>query len=274
MFRRFAVVAESYSIPPYRHASTIGGFVLAIFIGLHLYGKLGGPSSVLVTLFALLSAAFIPLTNYLNSIYEKLPPSAFKTPIYKLTWPHWVVLLCMVPLLVLSYSVLLFEDYNKYMRPRLVIDEAWHVADLPIYIMVRDAWSIVDIGTNSDGSAEAELVGTMGTSYALIFRHGPGKAMNDHLDFRRSQILDDQGADQCDENRKFESSTIFRRIVLTCEGTDLGDPVTWIVTIVEDEDNFYELVGYAQAPLELFPKAVAALKTLSVGFHHNRLLGI
>ena len=248
--------------------------MLAIFIGLHLYGKLGGPSSVLVTLFALLSAAFIPLTNYLNSIYEKLPPSAFKTPIYKLTWPHWVVLLCMVPLLVLSYSVLLFEDYNKYMRPRLVIDEAWHVADLPIYIMVRDAWSIVDIGTNSDGSAEAELVGTMGTSYALIFRHGPGKAMNDHLDFRRSQILDDQGADQCDENRKFESSTIFRRIVLTCEGTDLGDPVTWIVTIVEDEDNFYELVGYAQAPLELSPKAVAALKTLSVGFHHNRLLGI
>lgn len=269
MFDRFGVVAEKLAVDKPMIGS-LGWICFVFYVVLRAGDRMGGPAGITLLFLLLLAAMFAILSARLNTVYDVIPQAKFKSTKYKLTVSSIIVLVLVSPIVIYIFVVLLQQDIDKYLRPRLAVGEKTELAGFPLHIIATDKWSLVKKGTSSDGSGDVELVGATAESFAVMFAHGADSSMEEIQNGRRDIIFAASANASCREDRSFEEPTLFRRSVLKCEAKRPNIHQFWVVTVLEDDDAMYELFSEATATSFNYQDASQALESLSKGFHHNR----
>ncbi|MEM7466650.1 MAG: hypothetical protein AAF387_07170 [Pseudomonadota bacterium] len=248
-----------------------GVLAFVMFTAARAVDRLDGPVAYIIASNIVLAIIFALLSRKLNRFYDQLEAADFRTLAYKITTPSWISLVIAGPVVLLLYGLGLQQDWYRYLQPVLPQNQIYEISDLPITLRTPDRWSIVKSGTKSDGTAELELVGSYGDSFALIFDHPTSGDLDSVMEHRRDFIFQTFPEAQCSERRKLDPQTLIRRAELTCTGVSGIDSVAWFGAVIDTNTKMYEFYGVTTAPTKQFHKAKAALKKLSKNFQYAEL---
>lgn len=266
MFDGFERVSKSNSNQWTGNATLIGVVAFLALASMRWTENFDSAVSIFMLQTIVLALAFMYLTAQLNRFYATLPDDSFRSRRYRFTWPSWVVLLVAGPICAIFFGAGLTADWNRYLRPTVPIGQTYQVKELPITIKTTDRWSIVESGTVSNGEATLELIGAIGTTFALVFDEAKNRGIDAIIEARRSLIYTNNPDASCEEIRKLDPTTFYRRGELSCAATASNEKILWRSVVLEDDSRIYELIGETRAAKTRFDAAEGALNRLAANF--------
>ncbi len=202
--------------------------------------------SGLVTLITMpvLGISIARFTAELNTVKRALPDDWFNRAAYSITPGTWIWLVVAFALLAPLWGFVIVDEVQHLSRESLKRGQTWTAAEKTFSVTPRDAWSIAEIGTFSDGTTEAEFSYT-DSVYIMVFDESLNNNLKGIGDVRRNEFLSRDDSGECDERRWIEPDTLQRYAELVCTGSVLGSTVTVISTVISSEKRAIEAWGEA-----------------------------
>ncbi len=199
---------------------------------------------VMLITMPVLGICFARLTAELNAVKRALPEEWFNRTPYSTTPGTWIWLVVAFALLVPLWGLVVVEEVQHLSREELKRGQTWTAPDKNFSVTPRDAWSIAEIGTFSDGTTEAEFSYT-DSVYIMVFDESLNNNLKGIGDVRRSEFLSTDESGECSERRWIDQDSLQRYAELVCTGSLLGSTVTVISTVISSENRAIEAWGEA-----------------------------
>jgi hypothetical protein len=127
-------------------------------------------------------------------------------------------------------------------------------------------WSVVKIGTHSDGDAVLELQGPLQDRFFLVFKYDRSISL---AEMTRSRTVESQGLlkrGRCTEVRSLAARRLAVISRIQCVGKELGTPTLITHTFVETDEGLYELRGMLSSVRRSFATHEPDFRRMAGGF--------
>ncbi|MEM1435876.1 MAG: hypothetical protein AAGG11_17580 [Pseudomonadota bacterium] len=241
----YSAVARKTGTEATLDGATYGGYA---FVALAVLGIVDRFAAEVATLalfvcMAIVGLCFWRFARQINAVQLALPEDWYNRAPYRLTVGTWIWLLLGLPLMTLSGMVAV-DEVRQLLRERIAAGETWTSPGNLFSVTPRRDWAIAQVGTFSDGSAEAEFA-VSESAFVLVFDQTLAGNLADISDLRRSNFLNADNSGDCSERRWLDEDTLARRTELICRGSVLGTQVTVISSVTSDDDRAIEAFGEA-----------------------------
>ncbi|WP_308366968.1 MULTISPECIES: hypothetical protein [unclassified Microbulbifer] len=182
---------------------------------------------------------------------------------------EWVTTIVLFPIATALMALVLFysELFGGDVIEELDSGQIFHHQDYPFSISVpEDGWSLVDVGSHSDGTAVIELEGPLVDMYYVVFYHGPGSSVDDITSFRTKEAISEIGDADCTAERTFLDNSLNISSRIQCKGKYFGDPNIVISKTIETKNGLYELYGNFSATEMTYRNNLETFLAMEKGF--------
>ena len=265
MSSRYAELGGQIGLQMSDRGTMYGIVIMLAYIALRAYEKLSTTylGFVLAFGFLVMGAVWAWLTHDVNR-YKKAVAEEHES-IAKKRIKATLGLIVASPIIAIL-SIAFALEMQNLSRTTVELGKAWKHEDLGIEITFEDPWRTAQIGTNSDGSAQAEF--TMSSlEWLLIFDHTGDSGVREIARFRRQEFLDAYSNGRCAEKRYLQNrySTV-RVSELYCEATSLGEPEILLSTVYDDANKTIEILGEASPVENEKSESLRRLRRTASGF--------
>lgn len=182
---------------------------------------------------------------------------------------EWVSTIILSPIAIALMVVSLFysELFGGDVIEELDSGRIFHYQDHPFSISVPEGgWSLVEVGSHSDGTAVLELEGPLVDMYYLVFYHGPGSNVDDVTSFRIKETISEIGDAACTAEASFLDNSLHISSRIQCTGKYFGDPNIVISKTIETKNGLYELYGDFSATEMTYRNNLETFLAMEKGF--------
>lgn len=197
------------------------------------------------------SASFACFAQRITKLKHALPNVSFK-PENKLKLIFkWLFALTIIPLFMTVAAVKVFDLYQQRNVQRMDTNTFTAIsADQKASIkFFEPGWYQTDIGTWSDGSAEAEFSSQSSSNYLMLFTYSePMDLLDTHMQDRRDWLEEQLSLTQCTQNKYLTNDQFLVKSDLICTGRVLGEKTIAAVSVIETPNKTYEILAMYGAP--------------------------
>lgn len=169
----------------------------------------------------------------------------------------WLLAITLIPIYIAGTALEIIEIYQLKDVPRIETKtftaiSADQKASLKFF---EQGWYQAEIGTFSDGSAEAEFASINSTNYLVLFTYSEKLAsLDDHMHDRRVWLEENLSQAKCTQSRYLLEDQVSVKSDLICTERIFGEDSIAVVTVIETQKKTYELLGMYGAPEYAFDK--------------------
>jgi hypothetical protein len=187
---------------------------------------------------------FAVLQWHVNHVKEAIGGITYKGSRRNYSIIEWIAVVVGLPLMLVGNGILLMKSIGMQRIVSLAAGSIYTdpkgLFQLPI---AGKGWSVVKIGTHSDGDAVLELQGPLQDMFFVVFKYDQSISL---AEMTQSRTVESQGLlkdGRCTEERSLAARrlTVISRI--QCVGRELGNPALITHTFVETGEGLYELRG-------------------------------
>ncbi|ARC92720.1 hypothetical protein B6A42_12400 [Vibrio coralliilyticus] len=164
----------------------------------------------------------------------------------------WLFTVIFVPLYIIAIASELIDIYKYKDTPRLEKNTSISISQDQIASLsfFEDGWYQDEIGTYSDGSAEAEFSNINTSSYLMLFTYDEKfDLLDEHIHARRSWVENVLSQTKCHQDKYLLSGQLSVKVDLICSGQVNGEDQVGFVSVIETANKTYEILGmYAGSP--------------------------
>ncbi|MBI3320809.1 MAG: hypothetical protein HYZ91_00920 [Candidatus Omnitrophica bacterium] len=187
---------------------------------------------------------FAVLQWHVNHVKEAIGGVTYKGSRRNYSVMEWIAVVVGLPLMLTGSGVLLMRSIGMRHIESLVAGSTYTdpkgIFRFPI---AGKGWSVVKIGTHSDGNAVLELQGPLQDMFFLVFKYDRSISL---AEMTRSRTVESQEllkGGRCTEVRSLAARRLAVISRIQCVGRELGIPTLITHTLVETDEGLYELRG-------------------------------
>ncbi len=241
--------------------------VILITLFLQISDKIPIPIWTILLAFVAISYLFSYVQIRINHIKNALDGVEFTGKRKGYSIIEWIVLVPMLPIVLGLFGYLLISPLLITHLSRLPANSTYEDPQgrfqLPV---LEEGWSIVEIGTHSNGEALVEFQGPIDELYMLVFLHDGGSDINSVSRFRIEEAHEDMSQSHCNEKRQFSDNQQSVISVVLCQGKIFGDPSSSTFAFIEADNEVYELYGNLSTIKYSYRKHYPVLTKMTQGF--------
>lgn len=187
---------------------------------------------------------FSVFQRHVNRVKEAIGGITYRGSRRNYSVIEWVAVVIGLPLMLTGSGVLLMKSIGIWRIESLAAGSIYTDPKgffrLPI---AGKGWSVVKIGTHSDGDAVLELQGPLQDMFFLVFKYDRSISLAEMTQSRTVQSLELLKGGRCTEERSLAAQRLAVISRIQCVGRDLGNPALITHTFVETDEGLYELRG-------------------------------
>jgi len=163
---------------------------------------------------------------------------------------RWLFSLTIVPLYIFTTGYELVEFYQIKDVTRFDANQTYTISnDQRIQLtFVEEGWYQAEIGTYSDGTADAEFGGPNLSTHLILFSYDNLESIDAHLHERRAWLEENISVTSCTQDKKLLPNSMTVKSELICKGRSINEEEVGISILLETEQRVYELIGIYSAP--------------------------
>lgn len=164
---------------------------------------------------------------------------------------RWLVPVILIPLYIAGTALELIEIYKLKDVHQLEANTTTYISkdQKASLSFIEKGWYQADLGTFSDGSAEAEFGRFDTTNHLMLFTYNEKFELLDaHMHERMIWIGSNLSKATCKQDKYLLHNQLSVKADLICTGFKGEDKAIGIITVIESPDTTYELLGMYSAP--------------------------